>query len=130
MPAPSSITFSADAISAANTALLGVIDASASAATVTLRSEADVALAVFTCDQPAGTVDGTSGVLTLALVADEVAASASGTATWAEIADGDDLTVISMPCVQGVDPVAGSCVLTSTALVEAGLVALVSITFG
>lgn len=130
MPAPADITFSVSVVASANAALLAAIDASTSAATITLRSDADVALAVYTLTKPAGTVHGTSGVLTLTPVVDQVNAAATGVATWAEIADGNGVAVVSMPCIEGTATISGRCVLNSVTLVSGTPVTLMSVTFG
>lgn len=117
MPAPASATYSAAALIAANTSFLGLIDAETGAGSIAIRDNADVLLAEIALTDPAGTVNGTTGQLTLTPDGREESAPASGTAAYAEIRDGDDAVLLSMPCAAGTSAVSGQCVLTTLSIV-------------
>ena len=117
MPAPSSATYSAAALIAANTSFLNLIDAETGAASIAIRNSADTLLAEIALTNPAGTVNGTTGQLTLTPDGREESAPASGTAAYAEIRDGDDVVHLALPCAAGSSAVSGQCVLTTLSIV-------------
>ena len=86
MPAPVSATYSAAALVAANTSFLDLIDAETGAGSIAIRSAADVLLAEIMLTDPAGTVNGTTGQLTLTPDGREESSPAGGTAA----SDGPD----------------------------------------
>jgi hypothetical protein len=74
MPAPATYEYSADAIEAANTALLALIDAGSSNAEIKLYDDSDQLLATIPLNDPAGTVNASTGVLTITASGPDTAA--------------------------------------------------------
>jgi len=93
MPAPSSATYSAAALVAAHTALRDVIDSGSGAGFVRIRSAADVLLAQVPLSDPCGSVNGTTGQLTLSIAGVDAGADATGTAAHFRIYASDGTTV-------------------------------------
>lgn len=129
MPAPASATYSATAKIAANTSLLDEIDGGTGAGKVKIYTSADALLCTHTLSEPCGTVNGTTGQLTITAPS-SVNASASGTAAYATITDGDDVVMLSLPAQSGVAAVAGKIVLNNLSLVSGSPVDIVSIVIG
>jgi hypothetical protein len=130
MPAPTAPTYSAAAIEAANTALLDLIDAATDPAMVRIRSASDALLCEIELDDPAGTVNGTTGILTLATATADTNAIGTGTAAYGEICDGDGTVILALPCTQGTAEASGFLVLNTLTLVTGSPVTLLSITIG
>ena len=107
MPAPSDYEYSAAALVTAHTGLLGQIDGGSGAGLVRLRDDSDVLLSEITLTDPAGTVNGTTGQLTLTPAGPDTAADAAGTCTYGEICDSDGTEIESMPSVQGTSAIIG-----------------------
>lgn len=127
MPAPYLTAWNPTAIAASNTALLTLLDSHATLpAKITIHDAADVLLASIDLTDPAGTVSGTTGVLTLAQGAREDAAPAGGTASYGTIRDGAGTAYRSLPCEAGAEPVVGKLVLNTLAIVQGAPVELVS----
>jgi hypothetical protein len=105
---------------------LGHIDGGAGNGAITIHRADDVLLATITLTRPAGTVNGTTGVLTLAQQTREDDAPAAGNADYATIRDSSGTALRSMPCVAGLNPVVGSCVLNTVEVELGGRVELVS----
>jgi len=124
-----SYTYSAAALVAAQTALLNLLDADASAAKIVIKSAGSTVLAEITLTDPAGTVDG-AGTLTLGIATQETNAPATGTAATAEIQDGAGTVHLTMPCAQGSSAVSGQCVLSSLEITAGGTVDVVSAVIG
>lgn len=125
-----SYAYSAAAVIAANTSFLNLLDANASAAMIRIRDASDVLLAEITLSDPAGTVDGTTGQLTLSVATQETSAPATGTADTAEITDGAGTVHLTMPCAAGSAAASGSCVLSSLNIEAGGAVNVVSAVIG
>lgn len=128
MPAPAQYTYSDAALSAAQTALLGEIDAGVAAGKLKLYTDADVLLATITLSDPAGTVSA-AGVLTITAPS-AVAAVATGTCTYGTVTDSADTVILTAPVSEGTSAVSGNIVLTETAVVSGADVELVSFTIG
>lgn len=120
------MTYSAAAKIAANTAFLGVLDGAETEAKIRLKNVVGVILATIPLDDPCGTVNGTTGALTIT-APEAVNVSVTGAAVTAELCDGDNVVHKTMPCIAGTAPVAGYCVLKVTQLYVGGTVALVSL---
>lgn len=129
MPAPAQATYSAAALIDAHEALLALIDAGASAAKVKLRDNADVLLGTVTLTDPAGSVNQTTGQLTLTPSGTGTAA-ADGTCTYGEITDSDDNVILSLPAEAGTSPVSGKIVINTLSIVTGAVITLVSATIG
>lgn len=130
MPAPSSETFSAAAKVAAQTSLKDLIDAGSSGGKLKIRDASDVLLWTGTLADPCGSVNGTTGQLTITLPTSTVNASATGTAAYGEITDSADTVIWSAPTQAGSAPVSGKVVINTLSLVSGSPATVVSITFG
>lgn len=128
MSVPASATYSAAAIVAANTSFRDLLDAATGAASVAIRDAADVLLSVIPLTDPCGTVNASSGQLTLVPDGRDEAADASGTAAYTEIRDGAGVVHLSMPCEAGISAVSGKCVLSTLAVIAGNPVEIVSAT--
>lgn len=120
-------TWNPAAIVAAHTALLALIDGATTAGKVTLHDEDDILLATIPLTDPAGTVNGSTGALTLTASARDESADASGAASYATIRDGDDVAYRSLSCQAGSSAVANRCVLNTLSIIAGGPVELVSL---
>jgi hypothetical protein len=129
MAVPSSATYSAAALIAANTSFKTLLDAGSGPAVVKLRDAADALLATVTMTDPCGTVNGTTGQLMLTMAGDATA-SASGTAWYAELCDSAGLVHLSIPTQAGTAAVVGKLVLNTLSIVAGGAVRVVSASIG
>lgn len=129
MTAPTSIQWSATTLVAVHTQLLAVIDGAATPGQIRLRTSADALLASIELDDPAGTVNGTTGRLTLTAPGGDLGTT-GGTVAYAEIVDGDGVVVVSLPAVAGVAAVANKVVLNSLTVIAGEPVTLISVTIG
>ena len=129
MAAPASITYDDQVKVDAHTALRDYIDQGTGAGTLTLYTEADAVLATFTLSDPCGSVNGTSGQLTITAPAD-VNATGTGTCTWARVADSDANRAFDIPVQEGTVAVSGYLVLNTSSIVSAAPVSIISITVG
>lgn len=129
MAVPTVATFSAESLIAAHTALLNLID-TGTAGSVKIRDSADVLLAQIPLTDPAGTVNGTTGQLTLTPDGRDESANASGTAAYAEICESDGTVHLALPAQAGASPVAGKLVLNTLTIVSGLPVEILSITIG
>ena len=112
-----------------NTALLNRIDdgASTGPAALNIYNDADTLLVSLPLTDPAGSVNGTTGALTLT-PGDPATPVATGTADHADLVDNDGAVLKEdIPLAQGTSSVAGSVVLSSLAIDPAFDVTLVSI---
>lgn len=119
MPAPTVATYSAAVKIAANTALRDLLD-SGSAALLRIRDASDALLVQFTLSDPCGTVNGTTGVLTITAPS-ATTVSTAGTAAYAELCSSDGTVRLSLPAQAGTTGVAGKIVLNTLALAAAPL---------
>ena len=129
MPAPASATFSAAAKVAAQTSLLGLIDAGSGAGKLKIRDASDVLLWSTALTDPAGTVNGTTGILTITFPAGTVNAVASGTAAYGEVTDDADTVIWAAPTQAGSSAVAGKVVLNTLTVVSGSPLTAVSMVF-
>lgn len=129
MPAPSVATFSVASLVAAHTQLLNLID-TGSAGFVRIRDSADVLLAEITLTDPAGTVNGTTGQLTITMAGRDESANASGTAAYAQITQSDGTVHLALPAQAGTTAVSGKIVLNTLSIVAGLPVEILSITIG
>jgi len=128
MPAPTTATYSAAALVAANTSFRDLLDSGA-AALLRIRDASDVLLVSYTLSDPCGSVNGTTGVLTITAPS-AVNAAASGTAAYAELCTSGGTVHLSLPAQAGTTAVAGKVVLNTLALVSGAPVSIVSIVIG
>ena len=120
--------YSADLWIAAHTAVLGVINGGASDPTVKIRDADDVLLATIVLDEATSAVSGTTGDLTLEILTQEDSAPASGTASYAEICDGDGAVHATLDCQAGTSPVPGYIVINTLSIVSGAPVEMLSAT--
>lgn len=130
MTVPTVATYSAQALIDAHTALLALFDAGSGAAKLKMRDASDALLWERDLDDPAGTVNGTTGQLTLAWSGDDPAATTGGTPAYVEITDSDDNVHLSLPVAQGVAALSGYAVLNSLTVVAGVPVAVLLGTIG
>jgi hypothetical protein len=137
MPVPSVATYTPASLVAAHTAWLALLDAETGAASVAIRSIYDVDLAIIPLTDPAGTINGTTGQITLtpdgreeSAPSDGSAASGSKTAAYAEIRNGAGVSLLAMPCQAGESPVSGFCVINSLTITPGIPVEIISLTIG
>jgi hypothetical protein len=129
MPAPADFTYSVDALEAAHQAFLDLVDLGTGAGIIRLRDDADTLLATITLTDPAGTINVSTGQLTL--TPDGTAtAVATGTCTYGEICDSDGNVYLSIPTEAGTVAVSGQLVINSLSIVTNAVVTLVSATIG
>lgn len=130
MPAPANYTYSVASLVAAHTAFRDLIDAGTTAGSIKLRSNADVLLAEIPLNDPCGTVDGTTGQLTITASGPDTSADASGDCTYGEFCDSDGVVHLSLPAEAGSSAVSGKIVLNSLTIAETAEVTLVSASIG
>ena len=130
MAVPTVATYSSAALIAAHTAFRDLIDAGSGAGSIKIRDAADVLLAQVPLDDPCGTVNGTTGQLTIAMDGRDESADASGTAAYGEFCDSDGLVHLSLPAEAGSSAVSGKIVLNILTIVAGGPVEVVSVTVG
>jgi len=128
MAVPSVATYHAQAKIDAHTAFLALIDAG-TAGNIKIRNSADALLCTTTLTDPAGTVNGTTGQLTITQ-ASTANASATGTAAYAEICSSAGTVYLAIPAQQGTAAVSGKIVLNTLSLVSGGPVEILSCTIG
>jgi hypothetical protein len=129
MPAPGAPTYAAAAKVAAHTSLKDLIDGGAGAGTVKLYSSADVLLATITLTDPCGSVNGTTGQLTLT-PASATTGVANGTAAYGTVSSSTPTVYFSADTQAGTAAVTGKFVINSLTIVSGGAVTMLSATFG
>lgn len=130
MAAPYLLTYPPSLLVMVHILLLGQIDGETTPGKVTVHDSADVLLAEIPLSDPGGTVNETTGALTLAPSGPETDAPAAGTASYATLRDGAGGAIHSLPCEAGTSPVAGKCVLNTLSIQQGGTVELVSWVIG
>lgn len=128
MAVPVVATYSTQAKIDAHTALLALVD-SGTAGSVKLRSSADALLCTIPLTDPAGSVNGSTGQLTLTQAA-TVNATATGNVAYAELCDSAGTVHLALPAQQGTAPVSGKFVMNTLAVVSGGPVDLLSMVIG
>jgi hypothetical protein len=129
MPAPAQATYSAAALVAAHNALVTLIDTGSGNGTIKIRTSADALLATINLSDPCGSVNGTTGQLTLS-IASTPNASATGTASYGQLCDVAGNVVLALPAEAGSSPVSGKLVLNTLSLVSGTPVEILSATIG
>ena len=130
MSVPTVATYSAAALVAAHTAFKDLIDAGAGAGSIKIRDAADVLLAQIPLTDPCGTVNGTTGQLTITPSGGDESADATGTAAYGEFCDSAGLVHLSLPAQAGSAAVSGKIVINSLSIVAGGPVEVLSATVG
>jgi hypothetical protein len=126
MPAPTDQVFSGAAKVAAHNALVTLLG---SGALLRVRDSADVLLVQYTLSNPVGTVNGTTGQLTITAPA-AVNPTAAGTAAYGELCTSGGTVHFSLPAQAGTTPVARKLVLNSLAVVTTAPVNVLGLTIG
>ena len=130
MPVPTEATYSVAAKVAAHTALRDVIDSGAGAGYIEVRGDALQLLATIPLSDPCGTVNGTTGQLTLSIAGSDTSADATGTAAYADVCDSTGAAHLSLPAQAGTTWVAGKIVLNSLSIVTGTEVSILSAVIG
>lgn len=130
MAVPAEATYSAAALVAAHTAFRDLIDAGVSAGSIKIRDASDVLLAQIPLTDPCGTVNGTTGQLTLTADGRDESADASGTAAYGEFCDSDGLVHLSLPAQAGTVAVSGKLVMNTLTVVASAPVEITSAVIG
>ena len=125
MPAPSNATYSAAVKIACNTALRDLLD-SGSNALLRIRDASDVLLVQFTLSDPCGSVNGTTGVLTITAPS-ATNVTTAGTAAYAELCSSDGTVRLALPAQAGSTAVANRIVINTLSLVSGAPLNITSI---
>lgn len=120
MPAPTVATYSAAALIAAHTSFRDLIDSGSGAGSIKIRDSADVLLAQIPLTDPCGTVNGTTGQLTITPSGRDESADASGTAAYGEFCNSDGTVYLSLPAQAGTAAVSGYIVINTLTIVAGG----------
>lgn len=126
-------SYSVAALVAAHTAIRDLLDSDASLPgklDIYDDSVTPVLLGTITLTDPCGSINGTTGQLTLAQGAREESAPAGGTAAFGVFKAGDGSEVLTLDCQAGTEPVSGALVLNTLTIVLGGPIELVSATIG
>ena len=130
MPAPTQATYSPAALAAAHTSFQALIDAGSAAGSIKIRDAADVLLATIPLTDPCGSVNATTGQLTITPAGRDESADASGTAAYGEFCDSDGAVYLSLPAQAGSSAVLGKLVINTLSIVAGGPVEVLSATVG
>lgn len=130
MTVPTVATFSAAALVAANTTFKTLIDAGGSAGSIKVRSAADVLLAQVPLTYPCGSVNATTGQLTLTPAGPDTSADNGGTAAYAEICSSAGTVHLALPTQAGTSAVSGYAVINTLTIVSGGTVDVAACTIG
>lgn len=114
----------------AHTGILSVIDGATDPGRITIHSSTDVLLCTIILDDPGGTVNQSTGQLSLTPAAAYFTIAADGVASYATLRDGNGTALRSANVQQGSSPVSGYCILSATDLYAGRPLALVSWTIG
>lgn len=129
MAVPSTATYSSTALVAAHTTFRDLLDAGSGPAQLRIRDASDVLLATLTLTDPSGTINGSTGQLTLGISGDATA-SVSGTAYYGELCDSTGVVHLSLPVDIGTATVAGKLILNTRSFIAGGAVRVVSAVIG
>ena len=130
MAVPTQATYSVAALVAAHTAFRDLIDAGTAGGSIKIRDAADVLLAQIPLTDPCGTVNGTTGQLTITPSGRDESANATGTAAYGEFCDSNGVVHLSLPAQVGADAVSGKIVINTLSIVAGGPVEVLSATVG
>ena len=130
MAVPSVATYSASALVAAHTSFRDLIDSGSGAGSIKIRGSSDVLLAQIPLTDPCGTVNGTTGQLTITPSGRDESADASGTAAYGEFCNSNGTVYLSLPAQAGGTAVSGKIVINTLSIIAGAPVELVSATIG
>lgn len=100
------------------------------AGSIKIRDSADVLLAEIPLTDLCGTVNGTTGQLTITMSGRDESADASGTAAYGEFCNSDGTVYLSLPVQAGTAAVAGKLVMNTLTVAAGGPVEVLSATIG
>lgn len=120
-------TYAASLFVSVHTAVVTDLGAGADLA---LTNAAGTVLAVCPLDTPAGTVNGTSGQLSIAFDGRCESAAVSGTAAYAKLRTSAGATLITLPCRAGTTGLSGYLTLSALTIVAGQPVEINELTFG
>jgi hypothetical protein len=130
MAVPSVATYSAAALVAAHTSFKDLIDAGTAGGSIKIRDAADVLLAQIPLTDPCGTVNGTTGQLTITLAGRDESADAAGEPAYGELCDSNGVVHLSLPAQVGSVAVSGKLVINTATIVAGGPVEVLSAVIG
>lgn len=130
MAVPSVATYSVAALVAAHTSFRDLIDSGSGAGSIKIRDSADVLLAEIPLTDPCGTVNGTTGQLTITPSGRDESANATGTAAYGEFCDSDGLVHLALPTQAGAVAVPGKLVMNTLSVIAGGPVDVITATIG
>ena len=130
MTVPTTATYSGAAKVAAHTSFRDLVDSGSGAGFVRIRDAADVLLATIPLSDPCGSVNGTTGQLTLSIAGPDTSADTNGTAAYGEICNSAGTVYLSLPTQAGSAAVSGKLVLNTLSIVSGTTVTLLSATIG
>lgn len=130
MPAEYLTSWRPSAIIAAHNALLALLDADALPAKMTAHDASDTLLATVTLGDPAGVVNGTTGLLTLTIAAQEESAPAGGNVSYWTIRDGAGVAYRSLEAIESTTPVPGKITMNTVAVLAGGPVQILAASVG
>jgi len=112
-------------------AMLTRIDTGVDRPRFKVYNSSNTLLATFPLADPAGSVDGSTAVITLTPGADPIVAAVTGTVTYATLEDGDGVVLDdAIPVEQGTAHVAGKVIISTLNIIAGGTVELISATIG
>jgi hypothetical protein len=107
-----------------------LINAGTSGCFVRIYDANDIKLAAVPLDDPPGSVNGTTGQITLTATSPDSSAAATGTAAYCEIHTSVQQIVVRLPCEAGTATVSKRLVLNTLDILEGAEVSVSSITIG
>jgi hypothetical protein len=125
------MAYTIDLLLPVRTEMLATIDTGVARPAFRIYDSGNVLLATLALADPAGSVNGTTGLITLTPGTPETNAPASGVASYATLSDGDGVILENnVPVEQGTAPVAGKVVISTLNIIAGGTVELISATIG
>jgi hypothetical protein len=125
------MAYTIDLLLPVRTEMLATIDTGVARPAFKIYDSGNVLLATLALADPAGSVNGTTGLITLTPGTPETNAPASGVASYATLSDGDGVILENnVPVEQGTAPVAGKVVISTLNIIAGGTVELISATIG
>ena len=115
---------------AAHTAFRDLFHAGTAGGSIKIRDAADVLLATVPLTDPCGSVNATTGQLTITPAGRDESADASGTAAYGEFCDSTGAVYLSLPAQAGSSAVLGKLVINTLSIGAGGPVEVLSATVG
>jgi hypothetical protein len=125
------MAYTIDLLLPVRNAMLATIDTGVARPAFKIYDSGNVLLATLALADPAGSVNGTTGLITLTPGTPETNAPAGGVASYATLSDGDGVVLEDgVPVEQGNAPVAGKVIISTLNIIAGGTVELISATIG